>query len=131
MSDERENIRIISLDSFFLMIILLGGLLAFQTTDYSTSDKDNSSTPTEMSFVQSNAVICTEIQIQYCQKSWISNKDNFKLLSFEKTQFLDNKRTDQRIILLENIRKCSTRFPILFLQNHFFPHERDELPVLS
>jgi hypothetical protein len=131
MSDGRENIRIISFDSILLILILFFGLLAFQNTDYNTSYRNNSSGPDEISLAQSNATICAGITIQSFQKSWISNKDNFRLLSFEKTQFLDNIKTDQSIILFENIRKSSIRFPISFLQNHLFPRERDDLPVLS
>lgn len=131
MLDEREDIRIISLDSFFLMMFLFIVLLAFNKTDYNTSDRNNNSPSTEISLIQSNATVCTGIQIQCYQKNWISNKDHFKLLPFEKTQFLDNKKVNQKIILLENIRKSSIRFPISFLQFHLFPHERDELPVLS
>jgi hypothetical protein len=131
MSDRRENIRFISPDSFFLMLILFLGLLAFQPTDCITSSRNNYSGPDEISLSQITATISPGIPICSFQKSWISNKDNFKLLSIEKTQYLDNKKTDRRIILIENIRKSSIRFPISFLQNHLFPHERDELPVLS
>ena len=130
MLDKRENTRAIIFDSFFLMIILFLGLLVYQNKDYYTSDSNKNSTPTETSLIQSKATVCPGIQIQYFQKSWISNKDNFKLLTFDKTQFLDNKKVDQKIILLENIRKNSMRFPISFIQ-YLFPHERDEIPLLS
>jgi hypothetical protein len=131
MSDRRENIRFISPDSFFLMSILFLGFLAFQPSFCITSNSNNNSGPEEISLSQSTATISIGIPICCFQKSWISNKDNFKLLSFEKTQFLDNNKTDQRIILIENIRKSTIKFPFSFLQNRHFPQERDELPALS
>ena len=131
MLDRRENIRTINFNSFFLMIILVLGLLVSHNKGSNPSNRNNNSTQTETSLNQSNGTVCTGIQIQCFQRIWISNKDNFKDLSFDKTQFLDNKKADQKIILFENIRKSSIRFPISFFIYHMFPHERDELPVLS
>jgi hypothetical protein len=131
MPDKRENIRIINLDSFLLMIILFFGLLAVQTTVFNITDNKNDTNPKETSVIQGNVAVCPEIQINCFQKIWIYNTGNFKLLSFDKTQFPDNKKTDQKISLLENIRKKSVKFPIPFFHYHLFPQEKDELPALS
>jgi hypothetical protein len=131
MSEKRENIRIINHCSFLLLIILFFGLLAVQKTAFNHSDRKGTATPKEIPVVQGNAAVCPEIQIHHIQKSQISNKGNFKLLGIDRTQFPDNKKTDQKINLLENIRKNSIRFPIQFFQYHLFPPEKDELPALS
>jgi hypothetical protein len=131
MPYKREYIRTINLNSFFLMIILFFGLLAIQKTAFHYTDNKNNTIPKESSVIQGSAAVCPEIQINCFQKSWISNTGNFKLLSFDKTQFPDNKKTDQKISLLESIRKRSIKFPILFFQFHLFPQEKDELPAIS
>ena len=131
MSEKRENIRIINPDSFLLLIILFFGSLVVQKTAFNHSDRKDTTIPKEIPVVQANAAVCPEIQIYHIQKSWISNKGNFKLLSIDKTQFPDSKKTDQKINLLEDIRKNSIRFPITYFQYHHFPPEKDELPALS
>jgi hypothetical protein len=131
MSDKKENIGTINLNSFFLMIILVSGLLLFHHADYNPSDRNNNPVPVEISLIQNNAIVCPGIQIDCFQQIWISNKDNFQLLTFDKIQYLENRKTDQKITLLENTWKNSIRIPNFYLLFHLFPSERDELPVLS
>jgi hypothetical protein len=131
MSEERENIRIINPGSFILLIILFFGLLAVQKTAFNHPDKKGTPTPKEIPVLQGNAAVCPEIQIHHIQKNWISNKGNFKVLSIDKAQIPDNKKTDQKIDLLENLRKYSIKSPIPFFQYHLYPQEKDELPALS
>ena len=127
----KEDIRNIHLDSILLILILFFGLAIFQNTDYRKSTPNGKTVPTEISILQSSATLSPGIQLHYFQKSWISNKDNFKLLTFARIQFLDNKKVIQKICLLEKVRKKSPGFLILLIQYHLFPQENSELPVLS
>jgi len=113
------------------MLILVSGFIIFHYTNYIPSSLNKTPVREEISIIQNNATVCTGIQIDCFQKIWISNKDNFKLLTFDKTQYLGNKKTDQKITLLENTQKKSIRIQNIFLQYHLFPCERDELPVLG
>jgi hypothetical protein len=131
MSDNRENIRIVSPVSYFLMIILALGLLIFHNTRDNPPDKQKNPTETELSFNQSSGTFSSGIQLQFFQKTRISDSYNFKLLSFTRIQFLENKKTDQKITLFYNIRKRIDIIPTSFLPFHLFPAEKDELPLLS
>ena len=131
MLNKRENIRIVNLDSIFLIIILALGLLIYHNTNSNISDKNKNSSTTEISLNQSSATFFPGIRLQAFQKTWIYNKDNYKLLSFAKNQFTENKKAVQKIFLLQNIRKNTERIPISFFRYHLFPTERDELPLLS
>lgn len=127
----KADIRTFHFYSIFLILILFSGLMIFQNSDYSKPTSNRKPVPIEISILQSNAAVTTGIQINYFRKNWISNKDNFRLLTFDQTQFLDNKKVDQKIFLLDKIRKESPGDLFLIIQDHLFPQEESELPVLS
>ena len=131
MSSKRVNIGSLILRSFFLSIVLFFGSLVFRNVDYSHSERKDNSTPIETYIIQSNATVCSGIDGQAYQQVWIYNKDNFKLLTFDKTKFTESKKTDQRIILLEMIHKNIPGLIITSILYHRLPHEKEELPVLG
>lgn len=125
-----EN-RSIHLNSFFLILFFFFGLLGFQGIDYNKFDSDSHSTQTEIIIIKNSATGLTGIQNYHFQKTWIPNKDKFKILSFDKSQFLDSNKVDQRIFLSEEILKKYIRLPISFNLHLLFPHQSDEIPILS
>jgi hypothetical protein len=131
MLDERENIKIINLDSIFLMLILVLGLIIYHNTNNNSSDRNKNSSVTELSLNQSTGTFCSGLKLQAFQKNWISNKNIFKLLSVDNNQFLENKKADQIISLLQNIRNRTEKIQTSFFRYHLFPTERDEVPILS
>lgn len=122
--------KIIYLNSLFGIIILLCGFIISHNMDNNHSNK-NEKNPIEKSSIQCNATICIGIQLDNFQRRCITNKDKFKILTFFETQFLENKKVDRKIILLELSRKISLNIPISFIQYHLSPPKVDSLPVLS
>ena len=96
MVKTKKDIRAIHFDSIFLILILFFGLQICQNTDFNKSVPNGKPVPIEISINQSNATISSGIQFYFFQKCWISNKDNFRLLTFEQTKYLDNKKVDQK-----------------------------------
>jgi hypothetical protein len=131
MIKAKEDIRAIHFDSIFLILILFFGLLICQNSDFYKTVQNSKPAPIEISINQSNATISSGIQFYFLQKYWISNKDNFRLLTFEQTKYLDNKKVDQKIFQLDKTRKKSPGSLILIIQNHLFHPENSEVPVLS
>jgi hypothetical protein len=131
MSEKAKQTSTLFPGSVFLVIILSFGLFMFLKANYSQPDKKTSSSPIETFVNLSNAIISPGIPTESCQQSWIANKGNFRLLTFDKTQFTDNKKIDQRIVLIENIHKNLLRQPISFFLCYKFPHEKDDPLVLS
>jgi hypothetical protein len=131
MLDKRENTRIINLDSILLMLILSLGLLIYHNTYNNNSDRNKNSAATESSVNQNSATFCSGIRLQTFQKIRISNIEIFKIFSFARIQFLENRKVDQKISLLQNIRIKTERIPISIFRYHLFPAEKDELPLLS
>lgn len=127
----KENIGNLQQDLIFLILILFFGLVIFQNTDHNKSVPEGKPVPVEISVLQNNAALSTGIQFHIFQISWISNKDNFRLLTFDQTQFLDNKKVNQKIHLLDQVRRKSPGFLILPTRYHLFPQEKSEIPVLS
>lgn len=131
MFRERIYTGTINPNSIFLILVLFLGLQIFQNPKFEKLVSKDRSIPFEISVSQNTATISSGIPFHLFQISWISNKDNFKLLSFDKTQFLDNKKTDLKVSLLDNIRENSTDILSAFIQYHLFPPDNDESPVLS
>jgi hypothetical protein len=131
MVKTKEDISAIHFDSIFLILFLFLGLQIYQNTDFNKSVPNDKPVPIEISINQSNATISSGIQFYFFQKCWISNKDNLRILTFEQTKYLDNKKVDQKISLLDKIRKKTPGFLILIIQNLLFHQENSEVPVLS
>lgn len=130
MSEKRENIRINNADSIILTLILLV-IIICHNTNINSSDRNRNPSATEISVNQSIGTFCSGLRIQVFQKIWISNKDIFKLLSINNIQFLDNKKADQLIALLQTFRNRTEKIQTSFYLYHLFPTERDEVPILS
>jgi hypothetical protein len=62
------------------------------------------------------------------QKTWISNKDNFALLAFNRNPLADSRRTDMKIAQLATLRLKSHLPQLFVLLYHLFPDEADEPP---
>ena len=131
MAGNKEDIINIHLDSFLLTIILFFGLAILQNTECNRFASGNKPVPSEISVSRNNAIPSTGIQLHSFQNIWISNKDNFRLLSFVQTQYLDSKKVNQKIGLLDEVRKKSPGFLILLVHYHLFPQDNSEPPVLS
>jgi hypothetical protein len=131
MSDRRENIKTVNLDSIFLMLILVIGLIIYHDTNNNSSASNEKSSASEIFKNQSIGLFCAGLRLQVFQKTWIYNKDVFKLLSIYNYQFLESKKTEQIITLLRNIRNKTEKIQPSFIRYHLFPVERDEFPILS
>jgi hypothetical protein len=131
MLDKKENIEILNLNSIFLILILVLGLIIYHNTNNNSSDRNINSGAIEIYLNQSIGTFCSGLRLQVFQKIWIYNKDVFKFLSSDKNQFFENKKTDQIISLLQDICNRTKKIQTSFFLYHLFPTERDEVPILS
>ncbi|MGA2405938.1 MAG: hypothetical protein ABSF81_04205 [Bacteroidales bacterium] len=131
MLNTRENIRIINFDSIILLSILFFGLLIYNNPVRNSTKLNRNPVSTFMSVSENSAVSSTCIRLQIFQKTWISNKDNFNLLAFNRNPLSENKKTGIKISQLQNLRRNSYRIPLFIFRYHLFPVEMDEPPLLS
>jgi hypothetical protein len=131
MLNNRENSRIIFLDSIIVLVIVIFGLLMFNNSFRSKTEfKKNpisSYIPVRENIAISN--LCGRFQV--FQKTWILNKDNFNLLAFNRNPLSEDKKTGIKVSYLQIIRQCSYRIPLFILRYHLFPEEKDEPSHLS
>jgi len=126
-----EKRRDTQLNSVFLILSFLLVLFVFQNNHSIKPEIHKQSVSTELSVLKCNGTVSSGIQYLTDQIYRISNKDNFELLSFGKIEFLGNKKTEQRILLLKKIRNNSVPFRPLFVKSIPLPHKSEEPPVLS
>jgi hypothetical protein len=131
MLNTRENIRIINFDSIILLSILFFGLLIYNNPVRNSTKLNRNPVSTFMSVSENSAVSSACIRLQIFQKTWISNKDNFNLLAFNRNPLSENKKTGIKISQLQNLRRNSYRIPLFIFRYHLFPAEMDEPPLLS
>ena len=131
MSNIRENIRIINFDSIVLILIVFFGLLIYNGNFRNSPEHNRNPVSACVTINQSSAVSTPDLRLQIFQKTWVSNKDNFNPLAFNRNPLIEDKKTDMRISHLQNIRQNSFRVPLFILCNHLFPAETDEPPFLS
>jgi hypothetical protein len=131
MLNTRENIRIINFDSIIVLAIVIFGLLIYTNSLKNSTQLNRKPVSTYMSVSENIAVFSPCIRLQVFQKTWISNKDNFNLLAFNRNPLAENKKTGLKVSHFQIIRQSSYKIPQFMLRYHLFPAEMDEPPHLS
>jgi len=131
MLNNKENIRIINIDSIILLLIVLLGLLIHNGTFSTSTEHKSNPIRTYASESHNSAIFSPGIRVQIFQKIWILNKDNFNLLAFNRNPLSEDKKTGILISYLQNIRVNSDRITSFIFRYYLFPAEKDELPLLS
>jgi len=113
------------------MFILTFGLLVFYDSIGTPSNQNKKSIPAEILISKPDAAISAGIGLDIFQRNWIPNEGNFRLISFARNQYFENRIVDHIIALLQynwqkNI-KIQSSFHLFFL----FQSEKDEIPLLS
>ena len=131
MLNTGENIRSFHFEAIIVLVILFFGLLFYNNSFSNTNELKRRPVSTNISVSDNNAVSGPLIRLQVFQKTWISNKDNFKLLAFNRNPLSENKKTGLKVCHLLIISQSSHKIPQFILRYHLFPVEMDEPPHLS
>lgn len=131
MLSTRENIRTFNLYSLLLMFILIFGSLIFYDSLNTPSNQKEKSTPGEILISKPDAAISSGIKVDIFQRNWIPNEGNFRLISFARNQYFENRRVDDRIALLQYDWQKRIKIQSSFHLFQLFQPEKDEIPLLS
>jgi len=131
MLNTRENIRIINFNSIIAIAIVYFGLLICNNSFGKQAELNRKPVSTYMSVCEKNAVSDPCIRLLVFQKTWISNKDNFNLLAFNRNPISEDKKTAIKVTYLQIIRQSSLKIPQFILRYHLFPQGIDEPTRLS
>jgi hypothetical protein len=127
----RENIRFINFDSVVIILVIFFGLLVYTGSSVNTNETRKKPVETTTSFNEHCALSTPIARLQIYQKTWVSNKDNFNLLAFNRNPLSENKVTNIRVSQLRLLRQSLPGVPQFILRYHLFPREMDDLPLLS
>jgi hypothetical protein len=131
MINSRENIKSINISSLIMLMILALGLLTFHEDINKSSVSQRIPVSVFISLDNCMAIPDPGIRLEVFQKIWIINKDHFNLLAFNRNPLSDNKKTNLKIITLQDVRKESNRIPVYIFHHYPFSADKDEPPVLS
>lgn len=131
MLDTRENIRNFHFDAIIILAIVFFGLLFYKNSFSKTNELERKPVSTYIAVSDNNSITGPCIMLQVFQKTWISNKDNFSLLAFNRNPLSENRKTNLKVYHLLIIRQNSYKIPQFILRYHLFPAEMDEPPHLS
>ena len=131
MLNTRENIRFVNFDAFIVLSILLFGILIYSDSRKTTTDLNRKPVSDYFSLSVNSAVSSSSVRLQLFQKTWVSNKDHFNLLAFNRNPQSESKKTDLKVSHLLIIRQSSNKIPQFILRYHLFPAETDEPPHLG
>ena len=131
MLNTRENIRFVNFDAFIVLSILLFGILIYSNSHKTPTELNRKQVSAYISLSENNAVSNSPARLQLFQKTWVSNKDHFNLLAFNRNPQSESKKTDLKVSHLLIIRQSSNKIPQFILRYHLFPAETDEPPHLG
>lgn len=131
MFGTRENIRFVNFDSIVVILILLFGVLVYNNSGRNITDHSRKPVSNFISVSENSAVSGTFMRLQVFKKTWISNKDNFDILAFNRNPLSENRRATLKVSNLETKRRISNKIPQFLPRYHLFPPETDEPPLLS
>jgi hypothetical protein len=127
----RENISFVNFDAILVVLVLFCGLMI--CANYSGNKIESLKKPvSSLTAATEHYAISTPLsRLQIFQKTWISNKDNFNLLAFNRNQLSENRKTNIRVSQLQLIRLSLSIVPQFIFRYHLFPGETEEPPSLS
>lgn len=87
----------------------------------------------ELNMSAIKALVGYKVQLPLFQKNWVSLTDleNLKFFNENLRILADNKKTDQRMICLQQTQLIIKQIRILRFYDHLFPVGDDEWPILS
>lgn len=126
MVHNTENRRIFNFDWLPVILVLFLGLLIYRSLPENNSPRPKNSPVVFISASDQNAVSNSSERLHVYQKTWISNKDNFNILAFNRNPVTENRMTDLKINSLQlKVKKFKGVYLIYFPQ-HLFSSETDD-----
>ena len=117
--------------SILTVLIIVSGLAVLHTAVSKLPHCGIPASQHGITITDNHAISSGNICSSCFRKSWIPNKDNFRILSFNEFEFLQNRKTDLIIELSKGNPVNGFLYTHLKAFRRLFPHERDEIPVLS
>jgi hypothetical protein len=131
MLDQKDNIRFNNIESILLLLIVSLGLLIYVNSKSYLPERNISSLTTDASINKNIAVFFSCATLKFFEKTLVTIKCSFKLLSPDKNLLFENRKIDIKISLLQNIQQNIDIIPSFIFYHHLFPIENDDFPILS
>ena len=131
MFDQKDIIRFNNAGSILLLLFVSLGLLIYSNSKSNLPERNISSLTTDASINNNIAVFFSGTAFKFFEKTFVMIKCDFKLVSFNNNLFLENRKIDIKISLLQNIQQNIDRIPVLIFCHHLFPIGDDDFPDLS
>jgi hypothetical protein len=131
MFEKSDNYIRINLDAILVVLILFFGLLMYNNSlNVNISSKSKPVTYI-MAVSERTGITTPGIRLKIFQKEWISNKDNYNLLAFNRNPLSENNKTGIKVSQFQIIRQVTRQIPQFMIRYHLYPPEKDEPPILN
>jgi|WetSurMetagenome_2_1015567.scaffolds.fasta_scaffold01935_9 hypothetical protein len=126
-----RNKAILHFDVIVVMVILFFAVLVhYNSTGYTVAS--GKAPATAIITEKENSAVSTPcLRLHVYQKTWILNRDNFDLLAFNRSPFVENNITGIQVSYFQKIRRSLCKVPQFILRYHLFPLESDAWPNLG
>lgn len=131
MSGNSDNSGIKIFDTILVSVILFFGFLFYNDSGRSSAEPIRMPAPELISVSDNIAVFSSCLRIQVFQKTWISNKDNFNLLAFNRNPLSESRRAGIKASHCNILRQDYRKIPLFILLFHQYPQDTGEPPHLS
>ena len=131
MVDKNDKSGIIYSDSLLFLLVVSLFLLIHNGPLNKSSERNENSISTQISISKNCADISPAIRLQVFHKNLCLNSNIFKLLSYTKMASIVDKKSDHKIVLLQNKRNKSDNPTVCIFRHYLFPFEKEEVPNLS
>ena len=128
---KKDNILTINRDTILFFIVVLAAVLLFcPSLNKSVKVKTNPHSVVE-SLQQKSGDVSSGLRITIYQRTWITNKDKYKLLSCLKGQGIPEHTPIQKVSPAVTARREPVFIPALIFRYHLFPDETGEDPGIG
>jgi hypothetical protein len=129
MSSGRSNTSVINFGTIIIVAVLFFGFLFYNNSVRSAEGINRNPVTVSLTLSDMSAVFSPCLRIHVFQKTWISNRDNFSLLAFNRNPLSESRKTGIIAGHCKIVLQAYRKIPQFILLYHEYPDDTGEPPL--
>lgn len=130
MNKHRKNISMITSSVMVILLLVFSLVFAVTGTQSQNASLSQHHTTYQLQEALPSVVITSGVNTSPVLRIWIPNKDNFTILTFDKTWFRENKITNRNLAMAEESPGITAAGYFIVSHRALFPPDDDTVPPL-